>query len=312
MYQKALASFWTTAEIDMTSDIRDWDSKLSADEQDFVSHVLAFFAASDGIVIENLVSRFSAEVQVAEARAFYACQALIETIHSETYSMFIDVLVKDVFARNRLFHAVEEMCCVKEKAAWALRWISDDQASFGLRLVAFAVVEGVFFSSSFAAIFWLRKRGLMPGLCFANELISRDEGLHTDFACILFGLLHNRPSSSQVQELVREAVEIEKRFVHGKLERPCPLMKKLTKYWHSIDALPVSLIGMNAVEMDTYVMFIADRLLEALGEKKIYYVKNPFSFMELISMEGKTNFFEKRVSEYARFNLGDERKTQSL
>lgn len=215
MYQKALASFWTTAEIDMSRDIHDWSSRLGDSERYFISHVLAFFAASDGIVIENLVSRFSAEVQVPEARAFYACQALIETIHSETYSMSIDVLIKEPRERDALLHGMEQVPCIREKAAWAIRWVGDEHASFGIRLVAFAVVEGIFFSGSFAAIFWLRKRGLMPGLSFSNELISRDEGLHTDFACLLFSFLIHRPSGKQIREIVTEAVEIEKRFMCG-------------------------------------------------------------------------------------------------
>lgn len=215
MYQKALASFWTTAEIDMSADVQQWDSRLNEDERHFISYVLAFFAASDGIVIENVVSRFTADIQVPEARAFYACQALIETVHSETYSMFIDVLIRDASDKDRLFHAIDSIPCVQKKAQWALRWIADDESSFGLRLVAFAAVEGIFFSSSFAAIFWLRKRGLMPGLSFANELISRDEGLHTDFACTLFGHIVSRPSTDEVLRVIVEAVEIEQNFVEG-------------------------------------------------------------------------------------------------
>lgn len=215
MYKQALASFWTTAEIDMAVDVRQWSEVLTDDEKRFISHILAFFAASDGIVIENLVNRFAAEVQIAEARAFYASQAMMETIHSETYSMLIDVLIRDIDDRARSFSAIHSVDCIKKKAEWTLKWIEDDEASFGTRLVAFAVVEGIFFSASFASIFWLKKRGLMPGLTFSNELISRDEGLHTEFACAMFGHIVHKPSSEVVSDIVREAVIIEKSFITG-------------------------------------------------------------------------------------------------
>lgn len=313
MYQKALASFWTTAEVDMSGDIHDWASRLNDRERYFISHVLAFFAASDGIVIENLVSRFSAEVQVPEARAFYACQALIETIHSETYSMSIEVLIKDPRERDALLQGMDQVPCIQEKATWAMRWVGNAQASFGIRLVAFAAVEGIFFSGSFAAIFWLRKRGLMPGLSFSNELISRDEGLHTDFACLLFSFLKHPPTSEEIREVVTEAVDIEKRFMRGELCVPIriPAFEVLTPLSVS-DALPVDLIGMNSRDMAVYIEFIADRLLLALGDDRVYNVKNPFDFMDLISLQGKTNFFEKRVSEYAKFSLSRELGNQSL
>lgn len=222
MYRKSLASFWTTAEIDMSVDVSQWTHRLNDDERHFISHVLAFFAASDGVVIENLITRFTAEVQIAEARAFYACQAMIETIHSETYSMFIDVLVKETSEKTMLFRAIEHIPCVRDKAQWSTKWIADQESPFGLRLVAFAVVEGIFFSGSFAAIFWLRKRGLMPGLAFANELISRDEGLHTDFACMLFSHIKHRPTEEVVKEIVEEAVNIEKRFITGEANQFFP------------------------------------------------------------------------------------------
>lgn len=282
MYKQAVASFWTVEEIDLTQDIRDWTEKLTADERYFISRVLAFFAASDGIVNENLVNRFAQEVQLPEARAFYGFQIMIENTHSETYSMLIDTYVKDPAERDFLFNAIETLPCVKRKAEWALRWIEDEKTSFGERLVAFAVVEQIFFSSSFASIFWLKKRGLMPGLAFSNELISRDEGMHGDFACLLFSRLHNRPSAATVQAIVREAVEIEHSFTR--------------------DALPCRLIGMNADSMSEYVSFIADRLLVALlgPEGKIFHVKNPFPFMESISLISKTNFFEARNGSYQR------------
>ncbi|EIM83154.1 ribonucleotide reductase subunit R2 [Stereum hirsutum FP-91666 SS1] len=294
MYQRALASFWTTSEINMVHDIRQWTEALTANERHFISHVLAFFAASDGIVVENLVSRFASEVQLAEARAFYASQAMMETIHSETYAMLIDVLIKDMGERERLFNAMESIPCVKEKATWAVKWIADAEASFPIRLIAFAVVEGVFFSGSFASIFWLKKRGLMPGLTFSNELISRDEGLHTDFACMLFGYIQNKPLPAVVVQIFREAVLIEQRFVTGADGFILVFL---------LDALPVKLIGMNAENMCKYIEFIADRLLQALGYDKIYSVGNPFDFMDIISLEGKTNFFEKRVSDYAKFSV---------
>ncbi|KAJ8457242.1 hypothetical protein ONZ51_g11653 [Trametes cubensis] len=279
MYKDAQASFWTVEEIDLSHDLMDWNYKLNPNERHFVSYVLAFFAASDGIVNENLVERFSNEVQAAEARCFYGFQIMIENVHSETYSLLIDTYIKDPDQRTFLFDAIETIPCIKKKADWALRWIVDERSVFAERLVAFAAVEGVFFSGSFAAIFWLKKRGLMPGLTFSNELISRDEGMHTDFACLLFHHLRRRPHPKRILRIITEAVEIEKEFL--------------------TEALPVSLIGMNADLMCQYIEFVADRLLVALGNDKHYRATNPFDFMDLISLQGKTNFFEKRVSEYA-------------
>lgn len=277
-YKKAEASFWTSEEIDLSQDLRDWD-KLSKDDRHFISYVLAFFAASDGIVNENLVENFVAEVQYTEAKFFYGFQIAMENIHSETYSLLIDTYIKDPQERHKLFNAIETLECVKEKANWALRWIKD--SSFAERLIAFAAVEGIFFSGSFCAIFWLKKRGLMPGLTFSNELISRDEGLHCDFACLLYNNhLHHKLPVDTVTRIITDAVEIEKRFV--------------------TDALPVRLIGMNADLMNQYIEFVADRLLGALKCPKVYNVKNPFDFMEMISLQGKTNFFEKRVAEYQK------------
>ncbi|KAG5219981.1 Ribonucleotide-diphosphate reductase [Salix suchowensis] len=283
MYKKAEASFWTAEEMDLSKDIHDWTNKLNDGERHFISHVLAFFAASDGIVNENLVERFSNEVQVAEARCFYGFQIMMENIHSETYSLLIDTYIKDFAERDYLFDAIENIPCIKRKAEWALRWISDQQSTFAERLVAFAAVEGIFFSGSFASIFWLKKRGLMPGLTFSNELISRDEGMHTDFACLLFSHLRRRPHPDVVKRLITEAVSIEQEFL--------------------TDALPVSLIGMNAKLMCQYIEFVADRLLVSLGNDKVYNSTNPFDFMDMISLQGKTNFFEKRVSDYSKANV---------
>ncbi|MEM9298931.1 MAG: ribonucleotide-diphosphate reductase subunit beta [Bacteroidota bacterium] len=277
-YKKAEASFWTAEEIDLSQDLKDWNN-LNKGETHFIKHVLAFFAASDGIVNENLAENFVAEVQYAEARFFYGFQIAIENIHSETYSLLIDTYVKDPVEKGKLFNAVETMDCVKKKAGWALRWI--DKGSFQERLVAFAAVEGIFFSGSFCAIFWLKKRGLMPGLTFSNELISRDEGLHCDFACLLYGNhVVNKLPKKTVIDIIKDAVEIEKEFV--------------------TDALPVNLIGMNAELMCQYIEFVADRLIFELIGKKIYNASNPFDFMEMISLQGKTNFFEKRVAEYQK------------
>jgi ribonucleoside-diphosphate reductase beta chain len=278
MYKKAEASFWTAEEIDLSTDLMDWEKKLNADEHYFIRHVLAFFAASDGIVNENLAVNFMTEVQYPEARCFYGFQIMIENIHSEAYSLLIDTYIKDPIEKDRLFHAIDTVPCVSKKAEWALRWIS--QGTFQERLVAFAAVEGIFFSGSFCSIFWLKKRGLMPGLSFANELISRDEGLHCDFACLLYSQLQNKLSSTLVQEIIASAVALEHEFVR--------------------ESLPVRLIGMNADLMCQYIEFVADRLLVALGVPKIYKVSNPFDFMELISLSGKTNFFERRVSEYQK------------
>ncbi|XP_015920583.2 ribonucleoside-diphosphate reductase subunit M2 [Parasteatoda tepidariorum] len=279
MYKKAEASFWTVEEVDLSKDFSDWE-KLKSEEKHFISHILAFFAASDGIVNENLVERFSQEVQVTEARCFYGFQIAIENVHSEMYSLLIDTYVKDKTERERLFNAIETLPCVKRKADWALNWISSTNASFGERVVAFAAVEGIFFSGSFASIFWLKKRGLMPGLTFSNELISRDEGLHCDFACLMFSHLLNKPSEKRVAQIVTDAVAIEQEFL--------------------TEALPVALIGMNNTLMKQYIEFVADRLLVELGCEKVYHVENPFDFMEHISLEGKTNFFEKKVGEYQK------------
>lgn len=278
MYKKAEASFWTAEEIDLSADMVDWESKLSDDERHFIKHVLAFFAASDGIVNENLAVNFMNEVQYPEARCFYGFQIMMENIHSETYSLLIDSYIKDPTEKDYLFNALENMPCVSKKGEWALRWI--DNGNFAERLVAFAAVEGIFFSGSFCSIFWLKKRGLMPGLTFSNELISRDEGLHCDFACLLYKQLQNKLSQEQVHAIIGDAVAIEKEFVS--------------------DALPVKLIGMNANLMCQYIEFVADRLLQSLGYAKLYNATNPFDFMEMISLQGKTNFFEKRVAEYQK------------
>lgn len=282
MYKKAEASFWTVEEVDLSKDMTDWE-KLTDNERHFISHVLAFFAASDGIVNENLVERFSQEVQVTEARCFYGFQIAMENVHSEMYSILIDSYVRDPKQRDYLFNAIENMPAIKRKADWALAWISSKTANFGERIIAFAAVEGIFFSGSFASIFWLKKRGLMPGLTFSNELISRDEGLHCDFACLMFQHLVQRPSKERIIEIISEAVKIEQEFL--------------------TDALPVNLIGMNCKLMSEYIEFVADRLLVELGVGKIYNTANPFSFMELISLDGKTNFFEKKVGEYQKMGV---------
>ena len=283
MYKKAEASFWTAEELDLSMDHKDWAS-MTPNERHFIKHVLAFFAASDGIVNENLASNFSAEIQSAEARCFYGFQIAIENIHSEVYSLLIDTYIKDVAEKDRLFNAIETVPCVKRKASWALKWLNRDFASFAERIVAFSAVEGIFFSGSFCSIFWLKKRGLMPGLAFSNELISRDEGMHTDFACLIYSKLTNKLGAERVSEIITEAVSIEVEFVS--------------------DALPVELIGMNSALMAQYIRFVADRLLVALGCPKVYNATNPFDFMDMISLEGKTNFFEKRVSEYAKSGVG--------
>jgi len=286
MYKKAEASFWTAEEIDLSQDQKDWDN-LNDGERHFISHVLAFFAASDGIVNENLAINFMQEVQLPEARCFYGFQIMMENIHSETYSLLIDTYIKKQSEKDYLFNALETVPCVKKKGEWALRWINSEK--FVERLIAFAAVEGIFFSGSFCSIFWLKKRGLMPGLTFSNELISRDEGLHCDFACLLYGMLQNKLPEERVHEIIRDAVSIEQEFV--------------------TDALPVDLIGMNAKLMSQYIEFVADRLLVSLGCSKIYNATNPFDFMEMISLQGKTNFFEKRVGEYQKAGvMGDKDK----
>ncbi len=281
MYKRHEASFWTAEEVDLSADMKDWE-RLSADEKHFVKHILAFFAASDGIVNENLAVNFMSEVQIPEARCFYGFQIMMENIHSEMYSLLIDTYIKDNAEKKYLFNAIETVPCVKKKAEWALRWINN--GSFAERLVAFAAVEGIFFSGSFCSIFWLKKRGLMPGLSTSNEFISRDEGMHCDFACLLYNMLETKLTHEQVRAIITDAVENEHEFVTS--------------------ALPVSLIGMNSKLMCQYIEFVADRLLLALGYPKHYNSTNPFDFMEMISLQGKTNFFEKRVSEYKKQGVG--------
>ena len=278
MYKKQMDCFWRAEEIDLSKDITHWN-KLTQNEQHFIKMVLAFFAASDGIVLENLGMRFMSEVQLSEARAFYGFQIMMENVHSETYSLLIDTYIKEKEEKTKLFKALENFECIKKKGDWAIKWINDKRSSFATRLIAFACVEGIFFSGAFCAIYWLKKRGLMPGLTFSNELISRDEAMHTEFAVLLYNKLKNKTSRKKVYDLIKEAVEIEKEFI--------------------CEALPCRLIGMNAEKMSQYIEFVADRLIVQLGYNKIYNASNPFDFMEMISMEGKTNFFEKRVSEYS-------------
>ncbi|MCH2045046.1 MAG: ribonucleotide-diphosphate reductase subunit beta [Saprospiraceae bacterium] len=289
MRKKALACFWTTDEIDLESDLQDWQNKLNDNERHFIKHVLAFFAASDGIVNENLVLNFYKDVQIAEARSFYSTQIQIEDIHAETYSLLIDTYIKDKAEKEGLFNAMSTLPCVEKKAKWALDWI-DNAPSFAHRLIAFAAVEGIFFSGSFCSIYWLKKRGLMPGLTFSNELISRDEGMHCDFACLLYSMLENKLEEEVLKKIIIEAVDLEKEFV--------------------TDALPVSLIGMNAALMTEYIEFVADRLLNSLGLEKQYGTQNPFPWMEMISLQGKTNFFEKRVGDYQKAGVMADRSKQ--
>ncbi len=281
LYKKAEQSFWTAEEVDLHADLKDWE-RLNENERHFIKHVLAFFAASDGIVNENLAVNFMKEVQLPEARCFYGFQIMMENIHSEMYSLLIDTYIKDTVEKNRLLQAIDTIPCVTKKADWALRWISN--GSFAERLIAFCAVEGIFFSGSFCSIFWLKKRGLMPGLSTSNEFISRDEGMHCDFACLLYSMLENKLPKEQVTQIITDAVALEHEFV--------------------TDALPVSLIGMNAKLMCQYIEFVADRLLVSLGCEKVYNSTNPFDFMEMISLQGKTNFFEKRVSEYKKAGVG--------
>tara|TARA_B100000965_G_scaffold70396_2_gene55570 strand:- start:26044 stop:27042 length:999 start_codon:yes stop_codon:yes gene_type:complete len=282
MYKKHVAAFWTAEEIDLAKDVVDWE-KLSKDEKHFISMVLAFFAGSDGIVLENLVERFMNDIDIPEVRAFYSFQATAETIHSETYSLLIETLIKDYNQKAILFDAINNFECINKKARWATKWIADEKSDFPERLVAFAAVEGIFFSGAFCSIFWLKKRGLMPGLCLSNEFISRDEGLHTEFAILVYHQFAKKLKSSKIVEIITDAVSIEKEFI--------------------LEALPCNLIGMNSRSMSDYIEFVADRLLVQLGCSKVYNKKNPFVFMEMISMEGKTNFFEKRVSEYSKAGI---------
>lgn len=282
-YKTSVSTFWTPEEIILSKDLGDWENKLNDNERYFIKHVLAFFAASDGIVMENLAQRFMADTDKSEAIAFYSYQIFIEQIHSETYSLLIDTYIKDPIEKDRIFNAVETIPSVGRKAKWAIKWIDDKNADYATRLIAFAVVEGIFFSGSFCAIYWLKKRGLMPGLTFSNELISRDEGQHTDFAVEMYQYEDKKPQEV-VFEIFREAVEIEKEFI--------------------IDSIPCNLIGMNSELMSQYIEFVADRLLSQLGYEKLFNTKNPFDFMELISLRPKTNFFEKRVGEYKLSKVG--------
>lgn len=288
-YKQSEACFWTASEIDLHQDMHDWTNKLNDNERHFIKHVLAFFAASDGIVNENLAENMLSEVQYTEAKFFYGFQIMMENVHSETYSLLIDTYVSDNTEKDFLFNAIDNMPCVRKKAEWAMRWI--DEGSFAERLIAFAAVEGIFFSGSFCAIFWLKKRGLMPGLSFSNELISRDEGMHCDFACLLYNQhLENHLPKEMVRKVIKDAVEIEKEFVS--------------------DSIPVALIGMNADLMCQYIEFVADRLLIALNNEKVYHAENPFPWMELISLQGKTNFFERRVGDYQKAGVMADRAEQ--
>tara|TARA_B100001142_G_scaffold316012_1_gene355313 strand:- start:59 stop:1009 length:951 start_codon:yes stop_codon:yes gene_type:complete len=291
LYKKALASFWTVEEIDLTKDKTDWEN-LSENEQYFIKNVLAFFAGSDGIVNENIQNRFINEIDDQEVKCFYGFQEAMENIHSETYSLLIDTYITDESEKTKLFNGIETIPCVKKKADWAIKWIDDKESNFNTRLVAFACVEGIFFSGSFCAIFWLKKRGLMPGLTFSNELISRDEGLHTEFAVELYHTLTDHLSSTIFYKIVKDAVEIEKEFI--------------------TESLPCNLIGMNSTLMKEYIEFVADRLSVQFGYNKIYNTENPFDFMELISMRTKTNFFEKRVGEYSKAGVSVEDNNMEL
>ena len=282
MYKKQVDCFWRAEEIDLSKDLDDW-TKLNADEKHFVSMILAFFAASDGIVLENLAQRFMSDVQVSEARAFYGFQIAMENIHSHTYSLLIETYIKDKDEKHKFFNAIANYPCIKKKSDWAQKWINDNRSSFASRLVAFACIEGIFFSGAFCSIFWLKKRGLMPGLTFSNELISRDEALHCEFAILLYSKLEKKLSKAKIHDIVRECVEIEIEFI--------------------CEALPCRLIGMNSELMSQYIQFVADRLCVQLGYPKIYNVANCFEFMELISLESKTSFFEKKVPDYALANM---------
>src|SRR6056300_738086 len=278
MYKRAEANFWTAEELDLSKDLNDW-TKLNDNEKYFIKNILAFFAASDGIVNENLVERFCQEVKILEAKFFYGFQIAMENIHSETYSLLIDTYIKDVEEKTKLLNAVDHFPSIKKKADWALKWINDKNSPFSHRIIGFAAVEGIFFSGAFCSIFWLKKRGLMPGLCHSNELISRDEGLHTEFAVLMYSMLKEKPKKEIVIEIIKEAVELEKEFI--------------------TESLPCNLIGMNMDLMKQYIEYVSDRLLLMLGLEKVYNSSNPFPWMELISVQGKTNFFEKRVGEYS-------------
>ncbi len=286
-YKNALSTFWTAEEIDLSKDLNDWNT-LNENERHFIKSVLAFFAGSDGIVMENLAQRFMSDIDIPEVKAFYAYQIFIENIHSEVYSLLIDTYIKDEKEKEEAFMAIDRFPCIKKKADWALKWIKDQKSTFSMRLVAFALVEGVFFSGSFCAIFWLKNRGLMPGLTFSNELISRDEGMHTDFATLLYSMQQSPLKEQEVYEMFKEAVDIEKEFI--------------------LESIPCNLIGMNAQLMSQYIEFVADRLLVQLGYNRLWNTKNPFDFMELISLRPKTNFFEKRVGEYQKSHVGKEKE----
>ena len=281
-YKQHMSVFWIPEEIDLSKDMRDWNEKLNDNERHFIKYILGFFAGSDGIVMENLAMRFTREIGIPEAKFFYACQNMMESIHSEAYSLLIDTYIENKQEKLDILRAIQTIPCVQKKAEWALQWIDSKEASFATRLLAFAVVEGIFFSGAFCSIFWLKKRGLMPGLCQSNLLISRDEGLHTEFACLLYSKLVNKLSKHDAHKIIRDAVKIEKHFI--------------TK------ALPCELIGMNAKLMAEYIEFVADRLSLQLGYPKVYHAKNPFDFMEMISLSTKSNFFEARVTEYAKAN----------
>jgi ribonucleotide reductase beta subunit family protein with ferritin-like domain len=291
MYKKALSSFWTAEEIDLSKDIDDFN-KLSDNEKLFIKHILAFFSSSDTIVNINLGERFLNDVKVLEAKFFYAFQMTIENIHSETYSLLIDTYFKDATEKYEALNAIQCIPCIKKKADWCFKWINDDESSFAQRLLAFAIVEGVFFSGAFCSIFWLKERSMMPGLCFSNELISRDEGMHVEFAVLLYSMIENKLPEETVHSIMREAVEVEKNFI--------------------IESIPCSMLGMNKDLMSTYIEFVADRLLSQLGYTKLWNVNNPFPFMERISLETKSNFFESRVSQYSKANVGGKQDHSEL
>lgn len=285
LYKKAESTFWTANEIDLVKDNNDWEHALNDNERHFIKNVIGFFAGSDGIIMENLAQRFLREIQIPEARAFYSYQIFNESIHSETYSLLIDTYIKDIEEKNKIFNSIENIPCVAKKAQWAYKWIENKDVSFATRLLSFAIVEGVFFSGSFCAIYWLKKRGLMPGLTFSNELISRDEGLHCEFACLLYSYIKNKVPQSIVYEIFQEAVSIEKEFI--------------------TESIPCAMIGMNSTMMCEYIEFVANRLLLQLGYDKLWSAENPFDFMELISLRPKTNFFELRVGEYTKSTINE-------
>ena len=290
-YKKAESTFWTTNEIDLSKDINDWN-KLNNNEKYFIKNIIGFFAGSDGIIIENLALRFLNEIEIPEARSFYSYQIFNENIHSETYSLLIDTYIKDNEEKNKIFNSIENIPCIAKKASWAYKWIQNNEVNFATRLIAFAIVEGIFFSGSFCAIYWLKKRGLMPGLTFSNELISKDEGMHCHFACLLYSYIKNKLKKEIVYEIFKEAVEIEKEFI--------------------TESIPCNMIGMNSIMMKQYIEFVSDRLLVQLGYSKIWNTENPFDFMELISLRPKSNFFELRVGEYAKSTISENSDTFTL